>query len=247
MHLSDHDLRQMDEGWLEKLPEDKLRQVSARILQDLKEARDRLNQTPDNSSRPPSSRAPWEKGQTEKKGPAPDDDGSEAETARESDGCGESSAGCEPARGELPAVPKKKPGKQPGAKGFGRTQKFAVTGGQTHRAGVCTACGDPLPVDAPSQAYAAWDEIDIEVLAEGGLRLNCTRHTLLDITGGCCGHTTRTLPCRAGADLLWDKVGLSEWRLVGPNLAAVIAMLSPLSGCRGRASASCCTNCSASP
>ena len=64
MHLSDHDLRQMDEVWPEKLPEDKPRQVSTRILKDLKEARDRLNQTPDNSSRPPSSRAPWEKGQT---------------------------------------------------------------------------------------------------------------------------------------------------------------------------------------
>ena len=64
MHLSDHDLRQMDEDWLEKLPEEMLRQVSTRILKDLKEARDRLNQTPDNSSRPPSSRAPWEKGQT---------------------------------------------------------------------------------------------------------------------------------------------------------------------------------------
>ncbi len=37
MHLSDHDLWQMDEDWLEKLPEDKLRQVSTRILKDLKE------------------------------------------------------------------------------------------------------------------------------------------------------------------------------------------------------------------
>ena len=37
MHLSDHDLRQMDGDWLEKLPEDKLRQVSGRMLQDLKE------------------------------------------------------------------------------------------------------------------------------------------------------------------------------------------------------------------
>ena len=226
MHLSDHDLRQMDEDWLEKLPEDKLRQVSARILQDLKEARDRLNQTPDNSSLPPGSRAPWEKGPAEKKGSAPDDDESETETTRESDGCGESAPRCEPARGEPPSGLKKKPGKQAGAQGFGRTQKFAVTGEQVHRAAACTACGDPLPVDAPSQAYAAWDGIDIEVLPEGGLRLNCTRHTLLDITGGCCGHTTRTLPYRAGADVLWDKVGLSEWRLIGPNLAAVIAMLS---------------------
>ena len=32
MHQRDHDLRQMDEDWLEKLQEDKLRQVSARIL-----------------------------------------------------------------------------------------------------------------------------------------------------------------------------------------------------------------------
>ena len=72
MHLSDHDLRQMDEDWLEKLPEDKLRQVSTRILKDLKEARDRLNQTPDNSSRPPSSRAPWEKGQAKEKEPVAD-------------------------------------------------------------------------------------------------------------------------------------------------------------------------------
>jgi transposase len=124
------------------------------------------------------------------------------------------------------ASPSKKPGKQPGAKDFGRTQKFAVTGERVLRAAVCTACGDVLPGDAPAQAYTAWDEIDIEVSPEGGLRLNCTRHTLLDVTGGYCGHVTRSEPWRAGADALWDKVGLSEWRLIGPNLAAVIAMLA---------------------
>ena len=224
MHLSDHDLRQMDEGWLENLPEDKLRQVSARILQDLKEARDRLNRTPDNSPRPPSSRAPWEKGQTEGNGPVADKGEDDTKTCREA--VQPPAAGCEPAPGGSPTEQKKKPGKQPGAKGFGRTQKFAVTGERTHRAGTCTACGDLLPGDAPAQAYAAWDEIDIEVSPEGGLRLNCTHHTLLDVTGGCCGHVTRSVPWRAGADALWDRVGLSEWRLVGPNLAAVIAMLS---------------------
>jgi transposase len=228
MHLSDHDLRQMDEGWLEKLPEDKLRQVSGRILHDLKEARDRLNRTPDNSSRPPSSRAPWEKGQTkekEEKEPAADKAEGEDETEMAGED-GPSAAECGPAQGGQNAEAKKKPGRQPGAQGFGRTQKFAVTGERTHRATVCTACGDVLPGDAPAQAYTAWDEIDIEVSPEGGLRLNCTRHTLLDVTGGCCGHTTRTLPYQAGADALWDRVGLSEWRLVGPNLAAVIAMLA---------------------
>jgi hypothetical protein len=227
MHLSDHDLRQMDEGWLEKLPEAKLRQVSARMLQDLKEARDRLNQTPDNSSRPPGSRAPWEKGQAGEKAAAPDEGGSEGEanTPREAE---ESAAEAEPgpARAGLSPGPQKKPGRQPGAQGHGRTQKFAISASQAHRAESCAACGEPLPGDAPCQAYAAWDEIDVEALAEGGLRLKCVRHTLLDITGPCCGHATRALPFRAGADALWDKVGLSEWRLVGPRLAAVIAMLS---------------------
>jgi transposase len=123
----------MDEDWLGKLPEDKLRQVSARILQDLKEARGRLNQTPDNSSRPPSSRPPWEKGQPVENGPVADEGGAEAPGAARQSG-----AGCEPARGGQATVPKKKPGKQPGAKGFGRMQEFAATGEQTHRAGaVC--------------------------------------------------------------------------------------------------------------
>jgi len=223
MHLSDHDLRQMDEGWLEKLPEDKLRQVSARMLQDLKEARDRLNQTPDNSSRPPSSRAPWEKGQTEDEAAASDGSEDGEKTPHETEA---SAVEPEPTQAGPPSGPKKKPGRQPGAPGHGRTQKFAITGSHTHRAERCAACGEPLPDDAPSQAYAAWQEVDVEVLAEGGLRLNCIRHTLLDVTGCCCGHTTRTLPYRAKADALWDNVGLSEWRLIGPNLAAIVALLS---------------------
>ena len=40
-------------------PPEALREVSKRLCQDLKEARERLNQTPENSSRPPSTRAPW--------------------------------------------------------------------------------------------------------------------------------------------------------------------------------------------
>jgi len=37
--------------------------LSLRLLADLKEARERLNQGPTNSTRPPSSRAPWERGE----------------------------------------------------------------------------------------------------------------------------------------------------------------------------------------
>ena len=55
MHLSRHDLSQMDDEYLASLGIDVLRRVSGRLLSDLKEAHDRLNQNPKNSSRPPGS------------------------------------------------------------------------------------------------------------------------------------------------------------------------------------------------
>ena len=59
MLLSDYDLRQIDEIYLKSLSSDEVLGVSIRLLHDLKEARERLNQNPSNSSRPPSSRDPW--------------------------------------------------------------------------------------------------------------------------------------------------------------------------------------------
>ncbi|QQS55989.1 MAG: hypothetical protein IPM89_10730 [Candidatus Competibacteraceae bacterium] len=53
MHLSDHSLRQIDDTYVQSLDVEALRGLSVRLLADLKDARDRLNQGPDNSSRPP--------------------------------------------------------------------------------------------------------------------------------------------------------------------------------------------------
>jgi transposase len=61
MRLSKHDLFQMDDEWLKKLPAELLLEVSKRLLHDVKELQDQLNQNPGNSSRPPSTKAPWEK------------------------------------------------------------------------------------------------------------------------------------------------------------------------------------------
>ena len=59
MKLKDHDLKQIDKEYLKGLPPEKLLEVSGKLLEDLKEARDRLNQTPENSSRPSGSFAAW--------------------------------------------------------------------------------------------------------------------------------------------------------------------------------------------
>lgn len=60
MQLSRHDLAQLDEAYLAGLAEGSLRVLSVTLLADLKEAVEQLDQNPSNSSRPPSSRAPWE-------------------------------------------------------------------------------------------------------------------------------------------------------------------------------------------
>ena len=69
VHLSDHDLRQLDEAYVGTLSQEQTQALLIKALADLKTARERLGQNPSNSSRPPSSRAPWEQS---------DEDGQEA-------------------------------------------------------------------------------------------------------------------------------------------------------------------------
>jgi len=120
MHLSDHSLRQIDDAYLRSLDPEALCGLSVRLLADLKEARERLNQGPTNSSRPPSSRAPWERGETV----AEPDEAVEAlpmaAEPTEAPPAAVAPAAVKPAPGA------RKAGKQPGAPGVGRTQVFAA-------------------------------------------------------------------------------------------------------------------------
>src|SRR5574342_475513 len=53
MHLTPHSLHQIDDAYLQSWEVEALRGLSMRLLADLQEAWDRLNQGPDNSGRPP--------------------------------------------------------------------------------------------------------------------------------------------------------------------------------------------------
>jgi len=61
-NLTAHDLLQMDEDWQGAQPDRVVRGLLKRALEDLRVARDRLNQTPANSSRPSGSMPPWQRG-----------------------------------------------------------------------------------------------------------------------------------------------------------------------------------------
>jgi transposase len=219
MKLSKHDLSQIDEDYLKKCIESgKILEVSVRLLQDLKEAMDRLNQTPDNSSRPPSSRAPWES-------VSPNDDcspeGGVKDTKQPEVPSDTTQEGISPSN--KPSG--KKAGKQHGAKGYGRTQKLAITHTEHHYPATCAACGVSLSHD--SRSYTGWNEVDIAPPIEDqtGLFLICTRHLLYE-SRCTCGHATRAKHFQACADPLWENIELGQWRLIGPRLAAAIVFLS---------------------
>ncbi len=83
---SKHDLFQINDEWLKKLPAELLLEVSKRLLHDVKELQDRLNQNPGNSSRPPTSQPPWAKtGGSEERSGAADERGT-ADVAAETAG-----------------------------------------------------------------------------------------------------------------------------------------------------------------
>ena len=189
-HLSDHDLRQMDEAWQGAQPESVLRSLIKRTLEDLRAARDRLNQTPANSSRPSGSMPPWQRGG--------DGGGSQASVADAQAGDLRADEETRPDRvldnqdsapqqSDAPqdtpqpqphtpcvaaeptqdgtqassALPAKKAGRRLGAPGHGREQKLAPTRIEQHRPTSCTACLQPLPNTGALPAWTGWDTLEL--------------------------------------------------------------------------------------
>lgn len=228
MLLKNHSLRQIDEAYLRSLSHEALVGLSTKLVEDLKEARERLNQTPSNSSRPPSSQAPWvrdEAPEDEDEESPPQAPGDEPAAQAES---GEKAQGSvsEPG-GQQTCPPARKPGKQKGAAGYGRTQRLAVTETVHHRAPCCECCGREAAAQTPQTPWTAHYRLDIE-RGEGealGIRVTHTKHLFYEFSCP-CGHHTRHSPWRAEDEGLWEGIGLSEWRLVGPTLGALIVALT---------------------
>lgn len=212
MVLSKHDLKQIDKEYLEELPSGKLLEVSLKLLADLKEAHDHLNQTPQNSSRPSGSLAPWEGSVVN------EDDSSEGENEKQDDG-----ERAERKTNEREQQPKKKRGKQKGAPGHGHKVEMEVTRVEIHRAEICAACGGELGEGSEFKARTGLYVVDIEV-QDLGIQVTHIKHLYGD-THCECGHVSRTEPGRCEVEKGWD-VELTEWHLVGPMLVALIVCLS---------------------
>ena len=227
--LSDHSLHQLDECYINSLEDEELRHLTLQLLEDLREARERLNQTARNSSRPPSSQAPFESNE-----PTPN----QANIPSEPTEVPEPSAASEPQESDSASSdtsepdadteqPKKKRGKPKGATGFGRTQVFKAERIEVHHPSHCAGCGRALDT-VTGTFYTGFQELDI-VWRDGtdaalGIQIEVIDHRLSSKTC-CCGHTTQARWGTGEVDAMLQGIELSEWRLVGPGLATLIVAL----------------------
>jgi hypothetical protein len=174
VHFSDHDIKQVDDHYLRGLPAESLQSFSGKLLADLKEPHDRLDQNPSNSSRPPSTRAPWEKddgGLDKTRTPDAGEIEAEAPTGRAKGDWvavqnvkGHSTS----AEGEAKPRDETKPGRperRKGAPGVSRTQVLPVGATEMHRPATCAACGTPLSEDLEYRPYTPRFELNAPVLA----------------------------------------------------------------------------------
>ena len=133
MLLKNHSLGQIDEGYIRSLSHEDLIKLSTKLLEDLKEAREQLNQGPTNSSRPPSSQVPWESGEEleEEDEPSAEDSGRGEDEPKVASGKAEDAVAASNTQEEAPK--QGKAGKPKGAAGYGRTQQVVVTHTVDHR------------------------------------------------------------------------------------------------------------------
>lgn len=231
MTLSDSDLSQLDSAYLDKLPEGDLRPLSKQLLDDLKEARERLNRTPETSSCPPSSRAPWKGVGFDDKETSSPPESSESKVPR----CDETSLAETPDADEKatsdpetnpPASSGRTAGRQKDSRGHSRNVTLPVTRTEFHRPDVCVHCGEPFASDIPCQVWTARYELELATgRAENPqLQVEHIRHDYL-VARCRCGHETRAEPGRCPDDSDW-QVALTEWHLCGSRLVSFLVCLA---------------------
>ena len=232
MYLSDFDLKQLEARNLAKLPVAEKNRLLEKMLRDLIEARERLAANSSTSSRPPSSDPPWSGPRSE---PKPEETACEETKAEEGemplDETGSAALPPDPVMrarqdDQLAGAAAKKPGRQPGAPGHSRRLTLAVTGTLLHPPTRCAVCDRPLG-DEAFMARTGLYVLELVTEDDSGLRGLKVRHDkhLYGESRCACGHVTRTEPGRCPHEPLW-QVGLSEWSLVGPQLASLIVCLS---------------------
>jgi hypothetical protein len=154
--LTKDDLAQMDRDYLQSLDPERLLNAAWNLRQAAVEYLERLEQNSRNSSRPPSSDPPFERpgeaqDETDTTPPADNDSEPQQDPEDEAQERCESDDGTPPPGSEKPKGSGRRPGKQPGAKGFWRTDPLLPETTIPHYPQECAARA-PGPSDLLRQA-----------------------------------------------------------------------------------------------
>jgi hypothetical protein len=223
------DLSQITPESLEKLRKSEVIHLALRLRDFGINLYERLNLDSSNSSKPPSSDNPYQKISKQS------DDGDTTEQSSEQDqDTGDESDSEKTPEDRIDATdsedqPKRKPGRQPGSKGFWRTDKPEAQKSEHHYPKRCIICLKDL--DETALPYSAHYTYELERLPSG-IEVVCTIHYYYAAVCA-CGHENIEKPGEGYVSVVEGRkrnVKLTEHSIVGPMLATFIASLSRRSG-----------------
>jgi transposase len=218
-NLDKDDLSQMNRSYFQSLSQERLVEVADNLHQLATELWEKQQQNSENSSQPPSKDNPYDsKTTTERSEKIEESESSSAQTGSE--------------KIEESVVPEKKkksalkPGKQPGGKGFGRSQLLKAEVIISHYPQRCSACNQELR-ESNAQRYLGYYVLELEPELFGFRIVTQLHHYYR--TNCSCGHCTHEKPGQGRVFVVEGRsqdLKLTEYVLVGPLLATFIASLS---------------------
>ena len=170
-----------------------------------------------NSSRPPSSDAPWRRDRGGN--PAAGEDQATASAAPEPEAAAAANSDNK--------KPEKPSGKRPGTPGFWRRQPLVVHEDMPHRPHSCGACHAVLDAETPGRLVSAHHVLELE-RRDMALWVSAKKHGYFAVRCS-CGHETVAAPGTGASSHIDSRkrdLLLTERCLVGPMLATFIAALA---------------------
>ncbi|HEY9768619.1 MAG TPA: transposase [Coleofasciculaceae cyanobacterium] len=211
--LSKDDLAQMNRDYFQSLEKEGLVEVADNLHILAVEQWEKINSNSSNSSQPPSLDNPYQK--------------SEGSRVAKED-----SQSTPSSKNKLIPPPanssksKRKPGRQKGSKGFGRSKPLSISSIIPHYPIQCSACNQAL-VKTEFKPYMGHHVLELET-TELGLRIVCQLHHYYQ-SNCSCGHQSKSQPgvgITSKIEGRTRELKLTEYVLVGSSLTSLIASLA---------------------
>jgi hypothetical protein len=160
--LTKDDLTQMGRVYFQSLKNEILIDVACRLRNFSVELVERLEQNSSNSSKPPSSDSPYEKGRKENTGSGNSDNKRASEEVTEK----ESPQSAQSGESTDPDDTKRSPGRQPGSQGFWRSETPTPECTIPHYPEHCIVCGEELHIPESSKPYMGYYVFELEKIGD---------------------------------------------------------------------------------